>query len=441
VDILRTHPMGIIGGILQQNPFFVPPDQLLRELRERTNPLTLAGGSSLRAHGTDQVERRLVARQAALDELAELRRYLRDLIALSGLQAAWVDQSPQAIVDSIADALLGMLRVDFVYVRLSSSPTSEPAVETAFTATGPTGPIRARAMGQALTPWLRPEDDAAVSSIPNPTGEGLVCLTVTSIGHTGDGMGVVAAGTRRSDFLSKYDRLLLQVGANQVAIALQGAQLRVAQNELAEATRAKAVLEERQRLARELHDTVTQALYSVALWAEAADRQLDVGDVGTAREHLRDVRTTSREALSEMRLLLFELRQPVFELKDLSAALRARLGAVEARSGLATEMRLEECLDLPGAVAQDLYRIAQEALNNVLKHGHASRVMVTLESTAERVHLEVTDDGAGFHPDAAQSGGGLGLNGMRERAEQWGGTLTIESAPGGGTRVQVEVPK
>src|SRR5260370_34768675 len=123
--------MGIIGGILQQNPFFVPPDQLLRELRERTNPLILAGGSRLPAHGTDQVERRLVARQATLDELAELRRYLRDLITLSALQAAWVGQSPQAIVDSIADALLGMLRVDFVYVRLSSPPTSEPAVETA----------------------------------------------------------------------------------------------------------------------------------------------------------------------------------------------------------------------------------------------------------------------------------------------------------------------
>ena len=201
------------------------------------------------------------------------------------------------------------------------------------------------------------------------------------------------------------------------------------------------MLEERQRLARDLHDSVTQALYSVALWAEAANRQLDVGEVDTAREHLREVRTTSREALSEMRLLLFELRQPVFELRDLSAALRARLGAVEAHSGLATEIRLDEGIELPGPVQQDLYRIAQEALNNVLKHAQANRIVVTLDATVERVRLEVTDDGSGFHPDAVQSVGGLGLNGMRERAESFGGTLTIESAPGGGTRVQVEVPR
>ena len=695
---------------------------------------------------------RTLAGQAPLDELQELRRYLGDLVTLSTLPAVWVGQSPQAIITSFADALLATLRVDFVYVRVMSGANAAPAAETAHTKVGPAGRERARDIGRALAPWLKPDEDLRVPWIPSPTGEGSVYLAVTSIGHSGKTGDIVAAGAQRATFPSEYDSLLLQVGANQVAIALQDAQLRATQDELAEtrgreqalrhseerfralierssdvltlhqrdatisyvspsttrllgyapaelvgrhpfqgvhpedqarvrrffaevadrpgesataryrlrhrdgswhwfeatatnlldepavasivvnrrdvtteveaqqqleqrvaertrelaallqvgrtmggtlelqpllglildqlktvvdysaagvhstakgeeytvleyrgplprehmigrqlplslanivrdvldgaapvivrdwgdwppvmqavaaqgvelprealghsraalwlplfvkgevtgvlgivhpqpgfyterhaelamafaqqagtaienarlyeAARVKAVLEERQRLARELHDSVTQALYSALLWTEAANRQLGAGGVETAREHLRDARAATREALSEMRLLLFELRQPVLEVRGLSAVLRARLDAVEARSGLATEVRLDETVRLPAAVEQNLYRIAQEALNNVLKHARASRVAVTLEATDERLRLEVVDDGNGFDP--RQPGGGLGLKGMRERAESLGGTLTIESARGVGTRLRLEVPR
>jgi len=137
-------------------------------------------------------------------------------------------------------------------------------------------------------------------------------------------------------------------------------------------------------------------------------------------------------------VLLFERRPSPLADHGLGAALRARLATVESRSGLAAEVRVDEMIRLPAHVESDLYRVAQEALNNVLKHAHASRVTVVLEVADGRVRLEITDDGDGFR--TAEPGGGLGLTGMRERAEQLGGALCLESAPGAGTRVVVEVP-
>ena len=218
--------------------------------------------------------------------------------------------------------------------------------------------------------------------------------------------------------------------ARQAAVAIENARLY-------EQVRNLAIVEERQRLARELHDSVTQALYGVTLYTEAAIRQLAAGDAETVREHLRDVRQTAKEALGEMRLLLFELRPPLLEEHGLAAALRARLAGIEARSGLVTEAQIDESVRLPAAVEQDLYRIAQEALNNVLKHARASRVGVELMEVDGRVRLEVADDGVGFEPAGAS--GGLGLSGIRERVDRLGATLQVESGPGDGTRIVVEV--
>jgi signal transduction histidine kinase len=227
------------------------------------------------------------------------------------------------------------------------------------------------------------------------------------------------------------DMELAMAFARQAAVAIENARLY-------ERDRAAAVLEERQRLARELHDSVTQGLYSVTLYAEAAQRQLGAGNVDTAREHLLDLRATSHEALGEMRLLLFELHPPPLTEHGLGAALRARLSSVEGRSGLLTDARVDESLRLPEAIERELYRVAQEALNNVLKHAHARRVSVVLERVGALVRLEVADDGEGFAP--GEHAGGLGLTSMHARAQQLNGTLLVTASPGSGTRVVVEVP-
>ena len=197
-----------------------------------------------------------------------------------------------------------------------------------------------------------------------------------------------------------------------------------------------AALEERNRLARDLHDSVTQALYSVTLYAEAATRRLAGGETSVAADHLRELRSMAHEALQEMRLLIFELRPPLLEQEGLVAALQSRLEAVEGRAGLETVFSAEVDERLPPAVEEGLYGIAREALNNVLKHAQARRVSVALRRAPGMIVLEVADDGAGF--DGAGRGG-LGLAGMAERAERLGGRLTVSSAPGAGTTVRAEV--
>jgi signal transduction histidine kinase len=204
---------------------------------------------------------------------------------------------------------------------------------------------------------------------------------------------------------------------------------------------ALAVVEERNRLARDLHDSVTQALYGLTLSAEAAARQIAAGEVDAASAELRQVQETARQALQEMRLLIFELRPPVLEEEGLAAALQERLHAVEGRVGLATSLAVEGDGRLPPVVEMELDRITQEALNNALKHAQAHQIAVRLRQDERTVALEIADDGIGFDTGTARSRGGLGLRGMAERVEHLGGRLAVESRPGEGTRVRVEVPR
>jgi len=217
------------------------------------------------------------------------------------------------------------------------------------------------------------------------------------------------------------------------------AELRLLRSETEQRALEVAVLEERQRLSRELHDSVTQSLYGISLYAEAAGRALTDGDSEPVATNLHEIRETTQEALGEMRLLLFELRPPLLQEQGLAAALGARLRAVETRAGLVAEFDCPGNERLPPNTEQELYRLAQEALNNVLKHAHAGRITVRLAVTNGHATLQVADDGVGFDP-SLQGTDGFGLRGMRERAERLGGTLHIESSPGAGTRLQVEVP-
>ena len=249
--------------------------------------------------------------------------------------------------------------------------------------------------------------------------------------------GVIGVLNVESDQLNAFDESdmkMLESLANQAAIAIENAHLY-------EQARRLAVVEERQRLARELHDSVTQALYGATLYAEATARQLASGQVELATEHLRELRDTAQEALREMRLLIFELRPSALESEGLVTALRARLEAVEERAGLEVGFQVEGEATLPAEIEEGLYRIAQEALNNALKHARARNVSVYLNRGGEAVILEITDDGIGFDPSTAVEGSGLGLDGMIERAAHMGGELVLDSEPGAGTRVRVEVPR
>jgi signal transduction histidine kinase len=177
------------------------------------------------------------------------------------------------------------------------------------------------------------------------------------------------------------------------------------------------------------------------VFAGAGQEVLETGGIDEAKQHLSRIEDAAQQALWEMRLLVYELRPPALEEEGLVGALRHRLETVERRTGVAASLQVDGVIDLPAPVEEGLYRIAQEALNNALKHAAASSVTVRIQAIDGRVELEVIDDGAGFDFDTVRDRGGVGLASMRERAEQLGGKFQVQSAPGFGTTVRAsEIP-
>jgi signal transduction histidine kinase len=262
--------------------------------------------------------------------------------------------------------------------------------------------------------------------------EGIQLVVSTPLLAKGRTVGAIDLGATTTRVPSSEELSLLEAIGHQIGVAVENAQLY-------EQAQLLAVIKERNRLARDLHDSVMQALYGVTLYAEAAARQLGSGQVVTAGEHLREIRDTAQESLREMRLLIFELRPPILRRDGLVAALRARLEAVESRVGLETELQIRGYGRLSLETEEGLYRVAQEALNNALKHAQARSVRVYLVRDDGLVTLEVVDDGRGFDLASTRTRGGLGLRGMEERAARLGGRLVVDTAPEQGTRVRMEL--
>ena len=237
--------------------------------------------------------------------------------------------------------------------------------------------------------------------------------------------GIGVAHEKRNYFTAHQADLALSV-ANQAAITMINA-------ELYGHAQALAVLEERQRLARNLHDAVNQSLFSAGLIAEVLPRLWD-RDQQEARRSLNDLRRLTRGAMAEMRALLAELRPSTLTDSDLGDLLRLLGNALEGRTSLPVVLTVSGEFTLPGEVQIAFYRICQEALSNVAKHAKAKHVEMDLKQEGEVTELRIHDDGLGFDTKQIVSGHyGLGM--MRERAEAAGASLTITSQPGHGTEL------
>jgi signal transduction histidine kinase len=201
--------------------------------------------------------------------------------------------------------------------------------------------------------------------------------------------------------------------------------------------------EERQRIARDLHDSVSQSLFSMTLHARTAERALKQKGMqayDAVTRELAQVAELTGTALAEMRALIFELRPRGLAEEGLVSALTKHAGAVSAREGLAIEVTgPTERLPISAECEEHLYRLGQEALANVTKHAAATRAVVVVTSDGTSVGLEVGDDGSGFDPNASYDGH-LGLTTMRSRAGEIGAQMSIDSAPGSGTLVRVRLP-
>ena len=248
---------------------------------------------------------------------------------------------------------------------------------------------------------------------------------------SGDPPSTPRRGARPANSFTERDEQLLALFASHAAIALTNARLYERGREL-------SVLEERARLARELHDAVSQKLFSIRAKARAAE-VLVRRDPGRAIAEMESVAALGGQAHAELRAVIDGLAPPDLAAGGLAGSLRSY--AVLAGKTHGVEVRFDAAAELPVLGPQQetaVYRVAQEALHNALRHSGAAVICMTLSVRRRRVVLEVGDHGRGFAADGPS--GGLGLASMRERAASAGGTLTVRSRPGSGTLVRLELP-
>src|SRR3954454_4788360 len=231
---------------------------------------------------------------------------------------------------------------------------------------------------------------------------------------------------------SDGDQEMIELLAAHAAIAITNARLY-------ERSRELSMLSERNRLALELHDAVSQKLFSLVLTAEAAGTVLGSGGGEAAGAHVARLQELAREALDELRSLILELRPPELERDGLCGALRKHVDMLRRLHRVEIDLEVDDAVALGGGGDREVLRIAQEALANGVRHAGARHVGVRLGSAGGSVLLEVSDDGTGFEPsDPDLRSRRLGLTSMEERAARLGGRLEIRSAPGAGTTVRLE---
>ncbi len=286
--------------------------------------------------------------------------------------------------------------------------TGEPiAVEDAFDAPPPADLI------------AREEGIRSVLSVPLTIGEQIFGV-----------FGMDYCTARR---FSIEDKRLFTALAQRAAIAINNARLY-------EQAEQAATLVERQRLARELHDSVTQSLYSLMLLAEAGRRLAQAGDLEQSVHNMKRIGETAQQSLKEMRLLVYEMGSLDMQTGGLVEALQKRLNLVEKRSGIQASLLVQGELNLSAIQEEEIYRITSEALNNSLKHSGSKEVTVRICSTGGKVEIDVADKGKGFVQEDLAELGGVGLASMRYRAESINASLTIESSQGIGTILRLILP-
>ncbi|WP_225100732.1 GAF domain-containing sensor histidine kinase [Streptomyces sp. CoH27] len=232
---------------------------------------------------------------------------------------------------------------------------------------------------------------------------------------------------------TEEDQELLAILAQHAAIALTNARLY-------ERSRELTIAEERSRLAHELHDAVSQKLFSLRLTAQAAGALVD-RDPARAKGELQQVATLAAEAADELRAAVVELRPAALDEDGLVATLRTQIQVLDRAHTARVTFTSNGFRALPAAQEEALLRVAQEALHNALRHSGAGHVAVSVDRRGGGAVLRVSDDGSGFDPRAVRHAGRhLGLVSMRDRASGVGGTLTVESVPGKGTTIEMEVP-
>jgi two-component system, NarL family, sensor histidine kinase LiaS len=260
--------------------------------------------------------------------------------------------------------------------------------------------------------------------------------------------GCIAGGDYRTRLETGPDDEIgwLEKQLNQMAVQLEEAvnslrELAEQNRRLGEEAGRGAALEERMRLSRDLHDTVNQQLFVLAMRIAAVRRRLEqTGEASSLFSELESLEELARQAHSQIRELIMEIRPVTLEKEGLGSALKEYLKSMAEREGWQVSDKIDPAVRPEGMVAESLFRIAQEALNNISKHARAKHVEVVLSVGSDQIKLTISDDGAGFDPRQPARPTAVGLTGIRERAELAAGQVRIDSSPGRGTEIEVLVP-
>ena len=243
-------------------------------------------------------------------------------------------------------------------------------------------------------------------------------------------VGVLAVIHKGSEQVLLEEMTLLSFIADHLALVIENTRLY-------KKAEKSAILEERSRLARELHDSVTQSLYSASLYSAGARRFYSQQKYADVDSCLTQIGELTQQALKDMRLLVYELRSPELQRNGLIGSLQNRLDAVERRVNIQAEICSEKIDPLPEDIEENLYRIAIESLNNSLKHSQATKITILLLREKEEIVFSIEDNGIGFSIEQTSHSGGVGLATMRERAERIGAKYKILSFPQKGTKIEI----
>lgn len=396
----------------------------------------------------DLLEKRVVERTRELSTLLEVSRQIASTLRIEPLLGLILDQL-KGVVEYQGGSLFKLRGDELVIVEYRGPIPREQAIGLRYPVSS-SGPIWEPLQqgipvmicdvqdDSLLSRTFREATSGAQGSLPAGAWDHIRSWMAVPLVQKGKTVGLLGLSATTPNFYTEEHANLAVALASQVAVAMENAWLYKQAQEA-------AALEERARLARELHDSVTQTLFSMTMHTEAAQvalqRDGDPGGTGRVARNLRQLSELAQGALAEMRALIFELRPGALQEEGLGGALQKNAAALSAREGLPIEVQApERRILLEPATEEHLYLFAQEALHNVIKHAGASHAVVRLEAAeSSRLILEIEDDGTGFDP-ARVPAGHLGLRTMADRVEQIGGNLEIESAPHTGTMVRVTVP-
>ncbi len=378
---------------------------------------------SLRSHALE-LENRVVARTQEIERRRRVAEGLHDILTV--LNTA---RPLEEILDLIVEQASQLLETDAIAIYRQDDGDSGPRIQAARYLNESEAEESTPGKGYPSFATHAPEQDglpvAATESGMTQAGRYRSVLAVP-LNVKGEIYGSLCLYYKAARSFSQEEKELAVAFSDQAALAIENGRLR-------EQVGRSAVAAERTRLARDLHDAVTQTLFSTSLIAEVLPKIWE-RDAEEGKKRAEELRELTRGALAEMRTLLLELRPTALTDAALGDLLRQLADAVTGRARIPVSVTTEGNGPLPSEVQIAFYRIAQEALNNVAKHSRATRANVKMSQTADSVALEVEDDGRGFDPNTVPATH-LGLNIMRERAETIGAQLEVVSAVGQHTSI------